>query len=496
MSESLFSFKEPLVFKKHFILLLCLITPSVFALPIDWHGVLGFDTTSLSSYRRIDTSSFAGNTAGTQEIELPNGNAVSGSWQSYIFRLQPNIVVNDSASVKAELSSGYARGGFAGDNSQLSQQSGLANQLYPLNFSAGNDSLVVNQLYAELYSDTATYVLGRHTQHFGLGAVVNSGEGTWDRFSYLRDGVTIKIKLGNFNVEPYWTRVSQGNTLTKGTRVKDYGVSLIYDSVERDMAFGILYNKKQTTSASTAYQTTVDSAGSTTGTTPLGATDVKMTDLYFRKAFGKFNVGIEVPILSGEVGSVFSSATPYKAKAIILETNFNLSDSWNFGFDGGQVNGDDGSQSSFDAMYLNPNYQVANLLFRYNLRGIADSSNYNVYDSYINNATYYRLRAQYKTEKWKWDMAVIYATADQVAKAGKSSYNHLRNETFTANFDQADDLGMEFDTGFEYKWNSEVTINGNFGYLLTGDYFGYTNTATKNPVQDSYILQLQTAISF
>lgn len=468
------------------------------ALPIDWHGVLGFDTNTINSYRRIDSSAFSGNTAGTQEIELPNGNAVNGSWQSYIFRLQPNIVVNDSATIKAELSSGYARGGYVGENGNSTLgKAGMANQLYPLNFSSGNDGIIVNQLYAELYSDTATYVLGRHPQHFGLGAVVNSGEGLWDRFSYLRDGITIKVKLGNFKIEPYWTRVNQGDSLTKGTRVKDYGVSLIYDSVERDMAFGILYNKKQTTDSSPGYTTTVDSGSSTaSAATTLGATDVKMTDIYFRKALGKFEIGVEVPILSGEIGNLYTGATPYKAKAIVVETSFKATESWTLGVMGGSVNGDDGGQSSFDAMYLNPNYQVANLLFRYNLRGIADNSNYNVYDSYINNATYIKFHGQYTTEKWKWDLGVIWAKADQVATAGKTSYNHLRNETFTANFDQKDDLGTEFDAGFEYKWNSEITIGGNFGYLLTGDYFGYTNTATENPVSNSYILQLQAAIAF
>ncbi len=477
--------------------LILLISQSAFALPIDWHGVLGFDTTRLDSYRRIESTTFGGNTAGSQEIELPNGESVNGNWQSYIFRLQPNIVINDSATIKAELSSGYARGGFVGDSSTLSQQSGTANQLYQYNFSQGDDELVVNQLYAELYSDTATYVLGRHPQHFGLGAVVDSGEDTWDRFSYLRDGITVKIKLGNFKIEPYWTRVNAGNSLTKGTRTKDYGVSLVYDSVDRDMAFGILYNKKQTTQASSAYTTTVDGASDpNSAATALGATDVKMTDLYFKKSFGTFDFGIEVPIMSGEIGSVFGSQTAYKGQAIIVEANYQASNSWSFGANFGKVNGDDGLDNTVDAMYLNPNYQVANLLFRYNLRGIADSGNYNVYDSYIHNATYFKFHALYSREKWRWNIGLIMAKADQVATAGQTSYNHLRNERFTANFTQDDNLGTEFDTGFTYHWNSEIAVEGQFGYLLTGDYFGYTNTATPNSVDDSYILQLRTSIRF
>ncbi len=451
----------------------------------------------IDSYRRIESQTFAGNTAGTQEIELGNGTN-NANFQSYIFRLQPNIVINDSATVKAELSSGYARGGFVGDNSTLSQQSGVANQLYPLNFSQGNDELVVNQLYAELYSDTATYVIGRQPQHFGLGAVVDSGEDTWDRFSYLRDGITVKIKLGNFKLEPFWTRVSRGSSLTKGTRVKDYGASLSYDSVERDLSFGILYSKKQTTNASAGgYTTTVDSGNSVTSqVTSLGPTDVKMTDLYLRKSFGDFTIAAEVPILSGEIGNVFGSATSYKGQAIIIEADYDFSNSWDLGVNFGKVNGDDGADNSFDAMYLNPNYQVANLLFRYNLRGIADNANYNVFDSYINNATYLKLHAKYSTEKWRWNMGLIYAKADEVAIAGTRSYNHLRNETFTANFDQSDDLGIEIDSSFEYLWNAEITVEGQVGYLLAGDYFAFNNTATENVVNDSYILQLRTSIRF
>lgn len=472
--------------------LLTLFSAQSFALPIDWHGVLGFDTTIIDGYRRVDSPVDNSGAAGSQEVGLPTGGTENANWQNYVFRLMPNIVINDSASIKAEFSNGYGRGGFIGNDSTLSQQSGRANQLYPYNFSSGGDSLTVNQLYAELYSDTATYVIGRHSQHFGLGAVVNSGDDIWDRFFYLRDGLTIKVKLGNFKIEPYWTRVATGDSLTKGTRIKDYGVSLVYDSIERDLAFGILYNKKQTTSNSSDYTSDVTGTEET-----LANGDVKLTDIYVRKSFGNFDIGLEVPIMSGEMGNLFGSGTTkYKAKAYILESHYKTSGSWSFSFLAGMVSGDDGTDNSFDAMYLNPNYQIANLLFRYNLSAVGDNTNASVYDSYINNATYVKFGATYQSEKWKWDIAGIWAQADQTAQAGTTSYNHATNKTFNANFDQEDDLGFELDTGFEYKWNSEVTVGANFGYLFTGKYFGYTNTATENEVDDTYVVQLRTSINF
>jgi len=463
-----------------------------FALPIDWHGVLGFDSTIIDGYRRIESKTDNSGAAGSQEVSLPTGGTENGNFQNYVFRLMPNIVINDSASIKAELSNGYGRGGFIGNNSTQSQASGVSNQLYPYNFSSGDDSLTINQLYAELYSDTATYVIGRHAQHFGLGAVVNSGENIWDRFFYLRDGLTVKVKLGNFKLEPYWTRVAAGDSLTKGTRIKDYGLSLVYDSIEQDLAFGILYNKKQTTYNSSSYTTNISGTNQT-----LSNGDVKLTDIYVKKTFGNFDIGLEVPIISGELGNLFGSGvTKYKAKAYVLEANYKTSGSWSFSFLAGMVNGDDGVDNSFDAMYLNPNYQVANLLFRYNLQAVANSNNYSIYDSYINNATYAKFGTTYQSEKWKWDIAAIWAKADQAAKAGTRSYNHFTNKTFTANYDQKYDLGLELDTGFEYKWNAEVTVGANAGYLFTGKYFGYTNTATENVVDNSYVLQLRTSINF
>src|SRR5690606_8407963 len=124
-----------------------------------------------------------------------------------------------------------------------------------------------------------------------------------------------------------------------------------------------------------------------------------------------------------------------------------------------------------------PNYQIANLMFRYNLRAVSNGNQ--IYDSYVHNATYVKLGAEYYSGKWTWDLAFIYAKADQVAKAGQTSYNHSTGKTFVAQTSQADDLGKEIDFGFNYQWNKEVSIAGSAGYLMTGDYYAYTNDTTK-----------------
>lgn len=108
--------------------------------------------------------------------------------------------------------------------------------------------------------------------------------------------------------------------------------------------------------------------------------------------------------MSGDLGRTKTGGrlVSYSTKAILAQTNFKASDSWTLGLDAGQVNGHDGSSSKFGALYLNPNYQVANLLYRYNIGAIGNNGA-NVYDSYITNSMYFKLRSSYSTDKWVFD---------------------------------------------------------------------------------------------
>ncbi len=467
------------------------------ALPIDWHGVFGVDTTLINNYRRVknttDNKPIATN-VGSQEIGLGTGNE-KASFQSYVFRLNPHIIVNDSASFKAELTSGYGRGGRLGDDRTTdATNDNFGNALYIQNKSSSSESLVINQAYMELYSDTATYVIGRHTTDWGLGAVYNSGKGTWDRHAFSRDGVTAKIKIGNFIVEPYWAKIDSSGSLSRNTKANEIGAGLLYDNVDRDIAFGLLYAKKSNKAGNTRADTNTTGAPAAYS---LGETNVKVTDIYFKKIFGNFKLELEVPIVSGEVGKVYNTtSTKMNSKSFVFETEYKVNDSWTIAFDFGSISGHSGSTSSYEAMYLNPNYQVANLLFRYNLQAIGNTS-YNLYDSYMTNATYAKIAGEYKSDKWSWVAAMIWAKANETAKLGQSSYNHTNNKTFTAADTQADDLGMEIDLNFDYHWNNAVKVGGSLGYLFAGDYFSFTNDPTnKNTADNSFALQLNSSVEF
>ncbi len=471
-----------------------LFSSQAFSLPADWKGGVGFGSSYLNNYTMSkDISQVAARDS--QAINFTPDKNKNASYQDYVLKLSPSIIVNDSATFFAELSTNYDHGGIWGEDSGQRMKPALGNTFYFMNTSMGNVPLSVRKFYVELYADTATFVIGRQASHWGLGAVYNSGEKFWDQYATIRDGVAAKFKIGNFNATPYWYRISQGAVLTKGPKVQEMGFSILYDNVARDMSFGVLYSQKDLNTSSNFM--TADISVANTGARALSGSNVKVTDLFLKKSFKRFNVGIEVPLVSGSLNNVLAAdtLTTYKANAVLVETNYSFGDTWLMGLDGGIVSGDNGNASNFDAMYLNPNFQIANLLFHYNMNAISDAAD-NIHDNSITNTKYLKLRGKYVADKWTFDGAAIYALASEVARANQECFNHTSNARFNAKFDQSDKLGVELDGGFKYQWNSNVDVSGNAGYLFAGNYFAFNNTATPINLVNPWTVQLRTAIVF
>ncbi len=481
--------------RKFLPLFLLLASANSFALPVDWHGVFGVDSTMISNYRRVKSKTSNVVTDGSQEVALATGNKASSSFQSYILKLSPEIYVNDAATFKMTMTTNYASGGFLGDSAQTNKKGTSGSQLYYHN-QASLTGINISKAYLELNSDTATYYIGRHSYGWGLGALYNGDEKDWERHSTSRDGLTMNFKFSNFYVTPYWAKISNSDGTnvgyTRATNAEEYGAGFLYDNKEKDIAFGLHYAKKSTNAANGFYKSDIGSS-----TTTLGTTDVKITDIYFKKIFGDFQFEVEVPLISGEIGYAVNTTeiTKYNAKAILFKSEYKLSDSWKFGLDAGNVSGHDGTNSKFGALLLHPNFQVANLLFKYNMSAYGDTAQ-SIYDSYLTNVQYLKLNAVYYTEKWILDSALVYAQANEVAKVGAQAYNHTKNKLFTPTQNQEKDLGIELDFSATYKWNKEITIGSSMGYLMTGDYFAYTNSATKNEAENSLMLQINTSINF
>ena len=129
-------------------------------------------------------------------------------------------------------------------------------------------------------------------------------------------------------------------------------------------------------------------------------------------------------------------------------------------------------------MYLHPNFRIAEVMFRYNLAGF-QNKNQNIFNSSINNTNYAKLYTRYQSDEWTWNIAVIMATANEAAKTGDSFYNHETNTFATANADQEDDLGMEFDISFDYQWNPNIYVSGFIGYYQVGEFYEFTNNSAE-----------------
>lgn len=460
------------------------------ALPVDWHGAFGVDSSLVSNFRRIKSTTAPTTIPnGSQELGLDVGNEASAAWQSYVLKLAPVIIINDAATLKLEMTTGYANGGTLGDAAQTDVSNSLGSSLYNYNQADGK-GLMVKKAYIELYSDTATYLVGRHSYQWALGAVYNEGGDVFDRHSYSRDGITMKVKIGNFHMTPFWSKVDNKG-LTRSTYTDEYGSGFLYDNPEKDVAFGLLYALKASRPNNLTYKSPDTS-------TFIGETDTKVLDFYLKKIMNKFDFTLEFPLFSGTLGHVANATTvsSYNAKAILLQTNYKHNDNWVYGLDAGQVSGSKGDSSKFAAAYLNPNFQVANLLFKYNFGAVKNGATQNLYDSYITNARYFKLRSTYNSEKWSFDTGLIYAMAMETAKSGAQAFNHSTGKIFTAAANQSDALGTEIDFNAKYRWNNEVSIGGGLGYLITGDYFAFTNDASPNAVKSSMLLQINTAVSF
>ncbi len=476
------------------IALIALSTLPTLALPIDWHGEFQVDTHRIEEFRKIKDTTTGTSQAGSQEVDLAGGEKSNASFQTYILKLKPEVIINDSTTFKAELTTGYGHGGRLGDSTESKKKTGgstdFTSALYTYD-TVSDNALNLTQAYAIFYADTATYTVGRQATHWGLGALQNSGEDMSSRHATIRDGITVDFKIGNFNISPYYAKIGSRENLTKSARIKETGVKILYNNLDTDFSFGLLYAKNK---ASNFAKLLDDSTGTNRD---LGLTDVTITDIYLKKGVGSYTAELEIPLLSGDVGHMFNDteAAKYKAKAFLLHNTVKFNNNHTVKLNLGKVSGDAGTKSSYEAMYLHPNFQIANILFRYNLAAVSDK-NQNIYDSYVSNVFYAKFSHIYNSGSWTWDNSVIWAKAEETAKKGSSAYNHTTSQYFTASYDQKSDLGIELDSNFKYQWNTAVTIGGNFGYFFTGDYFTYTNEATENTAKNSYALKAFVNVKF
>ena len=455
---------------------------SAMALPIDWTGVFGADTHIISNTcRTTDTVAAKFDTNGNRNVGTEGTQGITGdcgaNFQTYVFKLNPQIIVNDGVTLKGELSSGYIRGGFAGDNS-ANNRDGSGNNAYFFTTPAQRSGLNVNQMYMELYADTALVKIGRMSKHYGLGIVYDAGNDPWDRFFSMYDGIEAEMKISNFSLIPYYAKISSYNNSTDSSQpsgsydVREIGMTAKYDNKVRDLVVSVLYAKRTSESKNTLYIN--DSENSATKLR--GKTEVTVIEPFISKKWNKLKVAFEASLQSGDYGNVYNDSTNAKlaANAYILEAKYELNPKWDLGFTGGQVSGTQGNSGKFEAAYLHPNYQIADLMFKYNYAAFTEGGR-SVFDSSITNTRFYKINGHYKTDKWLWKGALIMASALETSSGSGQAYHHEESYSYTSKQKQSNNLGYELDFGFDYKWNPNVTVSGYYGYWKVGDYYAFTN---------------------
>ena len=473
---------------------------SAMALPIDWTGVFGADTHLLSNTCRTNDDVTKVPTAKTGTQGLANGDC-DANFQTYTFRLNPSIIVNDGVTLKGEISTGHIRGNFAGSDS-ANNQDGSGNNSYFFTTPAQRSALNMNQMYMEMYADTALIKIGRMSRQFGMGMVFDNGSDPWDRFLTMYDGIEAEMKIGNFSVTPHFAKISSYNS-NQTTRpgepagnydVRELGLIAKYDNKNKDLVASVLYAKRSSERRNSLYNAEEDTSAASF---ERGKTEVTIIEPYVSKRWSKLKVSAEASLQSGDYGKVYDANTESKisAQAFMGEAKYDLNPKWDICFLAGQVSGDDGSTDRFEATYLHPNFHIADLMFRYNYAGINEGGR-SIFDSSITNTRFYKLYANYKSDNWTWKGAFIMANALETAKAGKDSYHHEENYRFTANQDQDDSFGYEVDFGFDYRWNPNVIISAYYSYWKVGDYYSFSNTTDKLSLANVYGGGLKATLEF
>jgi len=491
------------------------------ALQLDWNGQFWFDNHWLNNYQ-LDRSR-PGYDADPDFVSaggpyVPGVGEKNVVWYSAFLRLQPKAIVNDSVSIRSEFHIGSPIYNFLGRGFP----SGSGDER--LNFTgAQKDSLSIaaQRFWANIVTDFGTIELGRAPIHWGLGAIWNSGDRLFDRYQSTGDMIRLTTKFGNFSIQPSLVKIAAGNnaggasvsssnsnglTLAGNAAqgnddITDYNVAVKYDNSEEDFELGMMWTRRTGNVAQKSLFFNPQQSGST-------RINYNLFDFSARKKLGRFYVGGELPLFSGDLGALDGRTEfTYKAFAIVAEAGY-TSDVWDVNLKAGHVPGQPSTPSGdnkFKAIYLHKNYDLGLILFNYNLYGLGLNNPDSVtgvrnspYDGAIVNATYVALSPEAKLDKWTLRPTLVFAWADEVARSGNQFYNHQRRQFFNAVNNQSKFIGWEGDFAVGFRWDDNITLGWDLGVFFPGEYFAFSNVTGVPTLNTSfmYASQARVGISF
>jgi hypothetical protein len=498
------------------------ITSNAFGLDLDWSGQFRTEANVLYQYsldtsnKNADSVRFDTTTGSSRGgYYIPGGGSRTAYFQSLFLKLRPSLIVNDNISIKSEWWVGDPIYGFFGSGAPYP-----AGQRFYNSTSSRGSTIMASRLWGEYLSDFGTVQVGRVPLHWGLGVVWNNGDGLWDKYASTGDSIRVISKFGAFSVIPAYIKYSLGNsiggscpTITGGvcisgtgtSDVTDYSFGFKYENIDDDLEMGVNLVRRM----SGNQQSTTGGYFGVEGI-PVGM-DYVTWDIYGKKTLGKFDFGIEVPIVTGSLG-----AMQYRTYAVALETKWKMSEDWETSLKAGHAQGQPneiagtGSPNMYRAFYFHPNYRLGLIMFHYNLVGISGPNTLNdsttsasnlksPYDNPITNTTYANWNLSYRTQKWTFRSSFIWARAHQVAEGGKKIFNSWERKFYTAPSGiskQGNNLGWEGDFGSTFHWDENFRFDLDFGAFFPGSFYRYSNVTKENAIAPLWAIVAKAGVSF
>jgi hypothetical protein len=502
-----------------------------FALELDWSGQFRAEYNFVHNYS-MDGSATANSFDATRNPEttggyyVPSGGNRDASFQTLFLKLKPKLVVNDNIYIKSEFWVGNPAYSIFGDGVPYwpGQRQFYSSQ------SAGS-FISAQRFWGEFLSDIGTVQVGRAPLNWGLGLVWNSGDGLWDRFQSTGDTIRLISKFGAFSVMPSVVIYSSGNNVGGALPipantapslanvvngdggVREYSLSLKYENLDDELEGGLNFIKRLGGAAQDPVygylgpqQTTV-------------SFNYDIWDIYAKKRLGKFVIGAEVPITTGNLGTTAGQNMSYSTFAAALELDYKFNDTWEFQLKGGHAPGQpnwsgSATPGTFKEFFFNPAYRLGLIMFNYQLANFAGPNTNNnpaslpvlksPYDNPIVNANYLLLNPTFHTDKWTFGAKFIYAIANQSAAAGQNFCNTVTRRCtdasgnpYVATEDQSKSLGFETDLGATFQWDEYFQFHFETGIYLPGAFYKFSNSATgQNATSPVFALTAAVGVNF
>lgn len=446
-------------------------------------------------------------------IKNPTLTNSTGHENSYLLHhlvLQPKIIAMDGFNIYSRFDifnnalnnnqAGQVMGSYAGASTTA------AGQPLPsatMTRSQQFETLAVTELYMNWVNEFGALVIGRTPFNFGLGMHYNSG----DKFSHwfsTKDMVAYRIAMGNFYLMPAYGKVKEGVFVNEDD-VNDYMVTLEYKNPETDIEMGVFYDTRiaPRDGATPVFGNDTLASYFGAGATASQGFNVYNLNMYVKKKMEYFNFGIEAGFMNGDSGVTLANGTKVEIAGFGAAAEISYKTGpINLDLKLGTASGDDPDTSRFEGYFFSSNYDVAMLMFNYNLgnydvlmsslagtRATQNSSSANVNalngldTELISNAIYFAPQVNWALN----ERHVLY---------GNLCYALTQKQAFTsASGTVGNALGFEIDIGYKYQLNEKFSWVTQIGLMFPGN--AWIGTATTNYKTDMvYGATSKAAINF